>query len=295
MEKFNLPWYKVLFLTLGGALALSGTAIADKKQDKSNPEPKTTIVYKVLPEDNLTKIAGQYKGVSITDILDANPDIKNPNLIHKGQEIKIPKIIDSIPKKTHTLDDYIKSIFTIESNNNPNASRYEPHINDTSYGLGQILTRTAKALEARHKELPRLGKSKQEIAANLCNPKINEAYTRALYQKELDFYKDPFLAVAAYNSGHLTPRNARIQEMLNQLYNTELKTDGRIGPKSKEVVKRFQEDNGLKVDGIVGNNTYTTLNKNWQEKFPEQENPIGIIPDNRYTPNHVRKFENVLK
>ena len=37
--------------------------------------------------------------------------------------------------------------------------------------------------------------------------------------------------------------------------------DGKIGPKSKEAIRDFQADNGLKVDGIVGSKTQRLLSE----------------------------------
>ncbi|MFH1877687.1 MAG: peptidoglycan-binding domain-containing protein [Candidatus Omnitrophota bacterium] len=36
--------------------------------------------------------------------------------------------------------------------------------------------------------------------------------------------------------------------------------DGKIGPKSKKAIKSFQQDHGLKVDGVVGAQTMQALN-----------------------------------
>lgn len=194
-------------------------------------------------------------------------------------------------QKQDKFDKYVKAIFQIESSNNPRAERYEKHIDDWSYGLGQILTETARDLEKRHPELPDLGDTREQIRESLFDPEINRAYAEALFREELEFYQDPELAVAAYNSGHLTPRNARAQEMLNEIYNTNLTTDGIIGKNSKDIVKRFQSENGLGVDGIIGQQTISALNKVYKDKFPDRKNPIGIIPSNRYTPNHVQRFK----
>lgn len=212
----------------------------------------------------------------------------------------IPKVFSddkatSQPAKKYTIDNYIDAVIEIESNGNPQAKRYEQHINDTSYGLGQILTRTAKDLEKRHPELQRLGKTKEQIKQALYNPEINRTYTTALFKEGLDFYQDPFLAVSAYNSGHLTPRNAYCQEQLNELYQINLTTDGIIGLKSKEAVKRFQKEHDLEVDGIIGPQTYKKLQEVWTRKFPSKPNPKGIVPINKYTPNHVRKFRKALE
>ncbi|SHM31799.1 LysM domain-containing protein [Chitinophaga jiangningensis] len=48
-------------------------------------------IYEVKSGDNLSKIAKNYPGVSWKDIFEANKDqIKDPNLIHPGQKLKIP-------------------------------------------------------------------------------------------------------------------------------------------------------------------------------------------------------------
>lgn len=47
--------------------------------------------YEVKSGDSLSKIAQKYPGVSWKDIFEANKDqIKDPNLIHPGQKLKIP-------------------------------------------------------------------------------------------------------------------------------------------------------------------------------------------------------------
>ncbi|ATL46820.1 peptidoglycan-binding protein [Chitinophaga caeni] len=47
--------------------------------------------YEVKPGDSLSKIAKNYPGVSWQDIFNANKDqIKDPNMIHPGQKLKIP-------------------------------------------------------------------------------------------------------------------------------------------------------------------------------------------------------------
>ena len=49
------------------------------------------VFYTVVPGDSLSKIATQYKGVTWQKIFEANRDqIKNPDLIHPGQKLRIP-------------------------------------------------------------------------------------------------------------------------------------------------------------------------------------------------------------
>lgn len=48
--------------------------------------------YEVKAGDNLSKIAAKYPGMTWQKIFEANKDIlKNPDLIHPGQKLKIPK------------------------------------------------------------------------------------------------------------------------------------------------------------------------------------------------------------
>lgn len=47
------------------------------------------MYYTVMPGDTMYMIAAQF-GVSLDDLLNANPDIANPDLIYPGQVILIP-------------------------------------------------------------------------------------------------------------------------------------------------------------------------------------------------------------
>lgn len=66
----------------------AGDLVLDITLPEGVTEPKT---YVVKPGDSLSKIAKLFPGVSWNDIFKANKDqIKDPNLIHPGQELKIP-------------------------------------------------------------------------------------------------------------------------------------------------------------------------------------------------------------
>lgn len=204
--------------------------------------------------------------------------------------------------RSATLDDCIAAIIKIESNNNPNAVRKEPKLRDASYGLMQILTRTAKDLEARHPELPRLGPTDKELVTSLKNPEINRLYGTALFKEELDFYKFPELAVAAYNSGHFAPRNARVQQQLNDLLEKNLALDGIIGQETSAAITLFQKqynqknpDHEIDVDSLLGQETYLRIQQVWRSRYPNKPNPKGIIPQNKITPYHIEKFLSALR
>jgi uncharacterized YkwD family protein/spore coat assembly protein SafA len=49
-------------------------------------------VYTVQPGDSLWKIAVRYQ-VGISEIIQANPQFKNPNMIYPGQKVNIPDLV----------------------------------------------------------------------------------------------------------------------------------------------------------------------------------------------------------
>jgi len=204
-----------------------------------------------------------------------------------------------------SIDDYVDAIIQIESNGNPRASRHEPHLNDASYGLGQLLTSTAKDLEKKYPELPRLGETKKEIAKNLCNPEVNKEYTKKYFSELLKLYEEdpnaPELAVAAYNSGPYTPRYAKYQRLLNKSLENQagsetIDEDGILGKMTRQKIKEFQAEYDLNCTGELNQETVHEMQRVVRDfKFNEYENKKGLIPANKYTLNHVKKFKKTLE
>lgn len=60
-----------------------------KPEPTPDPEPDYTT-YTVKTGDTMSGIAAKF-GISLSELLKANPQIKNPDLIYTGQVIKIPK------------------------------------------------------------------------------------------------------------------------------------------------------------------------------------------------------------
>jgi LysM repeat protein len=54
-------------------------------------------VYTVQAGDNLSQIAARH-GVELKGLLEANPQIRNPNLIYSGQQINLPVLDKTIPQ-----------------------------------------------------------------------------------------------------------------------------------------------------------------------------------------------------
>ena len=65
-----------------------------------SPTPQT---YAIAPGDTLSKVAKQF-GITLADLLAANPSIKNPDKVSIGQEIVIPVPAPSVVVDPGTLD-----------------------------------------------------------------------------------------------------------------------------------------------------------------------------------------------
>ena len=97
---------------LGG---LTGAALAPDRTGGTPPAPppalapppvptstgQTGQMYKIGQGDTLSQIAGK-RGVSVKDLLAANPEITNPDRIRAGQEIRLPGAISAQSTPTRT-------------------------------------------------------------------------------------------------------------------------------------------------------------------------------------------------
>lgn len=89
-------------LGLGGKSGPAGASsspsgAAPSVSFEPTPEPAATpILYTIKKNDNLGKIATAH-GVTLAELLAANPTIKNPNKITEGQQITIPVPEASVP------------------------------------------------------------------------------------------------------------------------------------------------------------------------------------------------------
>ena len=70
----------------GGAAPWNGGQSSGGAKASAEAE---TVVYTVRKGDTLWGIAKRY-GVALTDLIAANPQIKNPNLIYPGDRVKLP-------------------------------------------------------------------------------------------------------------------------------------------------------------------------------------------------------------
>lgn len=66
-------------------------------------EAQGTTTYTVQPGDSLWKIAVRYQ-VGLSEIIQANPQFKNPDLIYPGQKVTIPLITETKNIEQQVLD-----------------------------------------------------------------------------------------------------------------------------------------------------------------------------------------------
>jgi len=93
-----------LFLQTPTANAESNDSVrnGDSKSDKAVKEVKTKVVT-VKPGDNLSSLADKYKTTWIR-LYNANKGVANPDLIHPGDKIKVPKADQKLPNR---YDSYV--------------------------------------------------------------------------------------------------------------------------------------------------------------------------------------------
>lgn len=85
---FLIAITSIFALTLFGAFGATGTAWASGAEDGLTVQADTSS-YTVQPGDSLWKIAVRYE-IGISELIAANPQIKNAALIYVGQKITIP-------------------------------------------------------------------------------------------------------------------------------------------------------------------------------------------------------------
>lgn len=130
-----------------------------------------------------------------------------------GELMKYESEITSAAKEYRVNPAIIKAIISVESSWNPNATRYEKHIDDTSYGLMQILTKTAKWITG----------NKDLTKEQLQDPTLNIIIGTRYYKYLLNKYKDQDSAIASYNAGSPKRSKLRPTKFVNQGYVDKVK------------------------------------------------------------------------
>lgn len=95
---FNVPAFLGLGSTSVPGASASPSAVAAPSVSIAPTEPPapTPTLYTIKKGETLSKIAAAH-GITIEELLAANPDIKNPNRISEGQQITIPVASEAPP------------------------------------------------------------------------------------------------------------------------------------------------------------------------------------------------------
>lgn len=109
------------------------------------------------------------------------------------------------------------------------------------------------------------GGKKQATQASTVSYEKSKTYQQEIYQQDYDdtwpsdTYEKLTTKIYADQVVQLSPK--QIQRALKNAGFYQGPIDGKIGPKTKEAIVKFQKAKGLKVDGIVGKKTSAELNK----------------------------------
>jgi uncharacterized YkwD family protein/spore coat assembly protein SafA len=88
---------KILFLFLATAITVPVLIPDEKAEAQENDR------YIVKPGDTLWKISVKYE-IGLSEIINANPEIRNPALIYPNQQVKIPTIQETKSVEEQVLD-----------------------------------------------------------------------------------------------------------------------------------------------------------------------------------------------
>ena len=205
----------------------------DVLQDALQPEPITVEEIEVKAGDTLTAIAEE-KGVSVQSVIDANPQIKNPDLIRPGEKVTVPGMLSTAGKLLKTATDPEAPAPVSED---PDREFYQsgipmedrfPAEADTGEGLMSDPRKLGGA--------EGYGKLTKNIVEGTDKEELKETQSRL---KGLGFYESAI--------------------------------DGLTGPSTKSAIKTFQHKNGLAVTGIADEATRLKLAQ--PEGLVAQEKP----------------------
>lgn len=110
-KKYNIPFDELLdnnthiknpsLVRIGDEINIPDLSVDNNKISNGN-----TGKYVVKRGDTMAKIANEL-GVSLNELLSNNSQIKNPSLIHIGDEINIPKKINNESVKNNNIESYV--------------------------------------------------------------------------------------------------------------------------------------------------------------------------------------------
>lgn len=95
-----LSLFAIAFVSTGNTQIHAQTPADQAKPAEQQPanQQKQPVIVKVQPGDSLTKIATEHNTTYVR-LYDANPGIDNPDVIHPGQDVRIPDPSEQIASR----------------------------------------------------------------------------------------------------------------------------------------------------------------------------------------------------
>jgi soluble lytic murein transglycosylase-like protein len=185
-HKIDLNNLSLYSQNITAAFLLSGSIIT------TTPKLPADILPTPTPLPTATSSGGK---LTIKEMEFETPETREKKEARQVWE-KYKNIINVFAEKYHVPPELIFATIMTESRGNPHSFRYEPHIDDASYGLGQILSRTAQGLGFNG------------APEDLFNPINNIDLIARYYKRIMDNNKDATTdqLIAAYNTGSIRKR-----------------------------------------------------------------------------------------
>jgi len=211
--------------------------------------------HTVRKGENLTEIAKQH-GISLGDLLQANPHLQAPDTIYPGMELALPSLDSAAPAATQSLADQFLAA--------PGESEICPLSGGDWSGADGVYT--VQPGDSMWSIARRTGVSLNNLIR--ANPQIGDA--SRIYPGQRLTIPDSDSAVPV-GRPRFNPPNATLYEGARGQHVTTLQNrlkelgfnpgaaDGIFGPRTEAAVKAFQRAAGITVDGIVGPRTWAAL------------------------------------
>ena len=217
----------------------------DVLQSALQPEPIIIEELEVKAGDTLSGIAKD-KGVSLQSVIDANPQIKNPDMIRPGEVVSVPDPrFEGVPKPRGVADSPRLSEGVADPRKIGGTEGYGSVGTPPEASTGEgLMSRNAEALEG-----PEAASS--AAVQNL----LSQTKTFSKGDKGLDVYNTQLrLADLGYDIGRGGKTGLRKDATgkWSSLDNSQMRgVDSDYGPSTEKAVKAFQKDAGLPITGTV--------------------------------------------